>query len=173
MATAEWYARVKKLVLSCKFGNNLDAFILNQFVMGLPDKIFEQMCKEDERLTVGEALRKAMIFETKLAAKSGEGGVSTVNYIKQRGSKGESRNNKNFRQNNNRGSNNKRNKEKKRNTAFGNFTHPMNADTKTAHATFCSVSMDSNVSKMYSLSVAIDGLRLKQCVTLARRCLSW
>lgn len=50
-SVAEWYARVKRLALSCKFGDSLDAFVLQQFVMGLPDKIFERICQEDENLT--------------------------------------------------------------------------------------------------------------------------
>ena len=62
---AAWYARVKTLALNCKFGANLDAFVLNQFIMGLPNFIFKRLCEEDESLTIQMALRKAMIMETK------------------------------------------------------------------------------------------------------------
>lgn len=78
---AEWYARVKTLALNCKFGANLDAFVLNQFVMGLPHFIFERLCEEDESLTVQVALKKAMIMETKSIAKEAEREQSSVNLV--------------------------------------------------------------------------------------------
>lgn len=80
-SVAEWYARVKTLALNCKFGAHLDAFILNQFVMGLPNFMFERLCEEDETLTVQSALRKAMILETKNMAKVAERDQSSVNFV--------------------------------------------------------------------------------------------
>ncbi|XP_061388453.1 uncharacterized protein K02A2.6-like, partial [Musca vetustissima] len=80
-SVAEWYARVKTLALNCKFGVSLDAFVLNQFVMGLPNFIFERLCEEDETLTVQSALRKAMILETKHMAKAEEKSQCTVNLV--------------------------------------------------------------------------------------------
>lgn len=47
---SEWYAKVKTLALKCKFQHNLDAFILNKFIAGLPERIFEKLCEEDETL---------------------------------------------------------------------------------------------------------------------------
>lgn len=66
---AEWHARVKKLALSCKFGDSLNAFVLDRFIMGINNKIFERLCEEDEKITIDEALRKALIMEMKLLAK--------------------------------------------------------------------------------------------------------
>ncbi|XP_067644149.1 uncharacterized protein [Eurosta solidaginis] len=67
---AMWFARVKKLALNCKFGPNLDAFVLDKFIVGLPNEIFERICEEDEKLTIEQALRKALIVETKLASRT-------------------------------------------------------------------------------------------------------
>ena len=77
---AEWYARVKTLALSCKFGVSLDAFVLNQFVLGLPNFMFERLCEEDESLTIQTALRKPMILETKNIIKGGKED-NAVNFV--------------------------------------------------------------------------------------------
>ncbi|XP_075150408.1 uncharacterized protein LOC142224514 [Haematobia irritans] len=76
---AEWYARVKRLALNCKFGDNLEAFVLNQFVVGLPETIFEKLCDEDESLTLQNALKRAMIVETRMSAKQYVS--DSVNYV--------------------------------------------------------------------------------------------
>ena len=80
-SVAAWYARVKTLALNCKFGANLDAFVLNQFIMGLPNFIFERLCEEDESLTIQMALRKAMIMETKNINKQTSKNEDAVNFI--------------------------------------------------------------------------------------------
>ncbi|XP_037930885.1 uncharacterized protein K02A2.6-like [Teleopsis dalmanni] len=76
---SEWYARVKKLALTCKFGENLSAFILDRFIMGIKNKIFERLCEEDENLTIEQALRKALIIELRLSEQKSYG--ENVNYI--------------------------------------------------------------------------------------------
>lgn len=48
---------------------NLDAIVLDKFVCGLSEKFFKRLCEEDEKLTPGEALRKALIAETKLTVR--------------------------------------------------------------------------------------------------------
>ena len=80
-SVAIWYARVKTLALNCKFGANLDAFVLNQFIMGLPSYIFERLCEEDEALTVQTALKKAMILETKKVSKLSHAEGNAVNFV--------------------------------------------------------------------------------------------
>ncbi|XP_036342908.1 uncharacterized protein K02A2.6-like, partial [Rhagoletis pomonella] len=103
---SEWYARTKKLALNCKFGTNLEAFLLDRFIMGLPDKIFEKLCEEDEKLKLDEALRKALIMEMKLSNKSEDN--TSVNYInkskagnkKMQNSKSSSNNSKSHKNNN-------------------------------------------------------------------------
>ena len=47
--------RVKGLALNCRFGNNFEAFVLNQFTIHLLSKPFERLCEENETLIVAEA----------------------------------------------------------------------------------------------------------------------
>lgn len=78
---AEWFAKIKLLALNCNFGDSLDAFVLDKFVVGLPDRIFERFCEETETLTLANALRKAMIFETKFLSQA-DALDSSVNFVK-------------------------------------------------------------------------------------------
>lgn len=82
---AAWYGRVKQLALNCNFGDSLDAFILDKFIIELPSKIFDKLCEETETLTHANALKKAMIMEVKCAAKSPAD--NNVNFIKPHGRK--------------------------------------------------------------------------------------
>lgn len=79
---SQWFAKVKKLALNCKFGSNLDAFVLDKFVMGLPNKIYERICEEDENLTLSDALKKALIMESKISSREDNTCDVSVNYIK-------------------------------------------------------------------------------------------
>lgn len=79
---SEWYARVKQLSLNCKFGQQLEQFVLNQFIMGLPERMFEKICEEDETITSETALRKALIWETKYSTNN-EQQVHLVKYNSQ------------------------------------------------------------------------------------------
>ncbi|XP_037805897.1 uncharacterized protein K02A2.6-like [Lucilia sericata] len=65
-SVAVWYARLKKLAMECKFGSQLQQFVLNKFVTGCEGKIFERLCEEDEGLTLEVALKKALTIEAKL-----------------------------------------------------------------------------------------------------------
>lgn len=76
-----WFTRVKKLAGKCKFGTNLDAVVLDKFVCGLPGIIFERLCEEDEKLTAANALKKALIVESKLTVKA-KGTECEVNFVK-------------------------------------------------------------------------------------------
>ncbi|KAL7723816.1 hypothetical protein ACLKA6_016278 [Drosophila palustris] len=69
-SVAAWYARVKQLAMSCNFGAHLNAMALDKFVVGLQPRIFDKMCEEDETLTLEQALRKALIMESKIATKT-------------------------------------------------------------------------------------------------------
>ena len=79
---AKWNARVKKLALSCKFGDNLNAFVLDRFTMGINNKIFERLCEEDEKILLDEALREALIIETKLCSKEDDSHNMQVGNVK-------------------------------------------------------------------------------------------
>lgn len=70
-SVTNWYARVKHLALKCKF-NNLDEAVRDKFIVGLSmeEKMFEKLCEEDEKLTLADALKKALIHESKLKGKT-------------------------------------------------------------------------------------------------------
>lgn len=61
-----WYARVKRLAIHCKFGANLEPFCVDKFVCGMSGKLFERLCEEDEKITLAEALKKALLAETRI-----------------------------------------------------------------------------------------------------------
>jgi len=63
---SDWYAKTKNLALNCKFGEHLNSFILDRFIVGLPENIFEKFFEEDETLALEKALQKALILETKV-----------------------------------------------------------------------------------------------------------
>lgn len=107
---AAWYARLKDLALTCKFGANLDVFVLNKFVTGSTGKLFEKLCEDDERLTLEEALKKAMIFETKMSphqqqqrANTVSGSFDRVQFVSRK--RGKPHGNKHAEANDNNGSN--------------------------------------------------------------------
>jgi len=66
-SVATWFARVKKLALNCTFGQHLEAFVLDKFIVGMSNELFERFCKEDGSISLDAALRKALLYETKLA----------------------------------------------------------------------------------------------------------
>ncbi|XP_017469325.1 PREDICTED: uncharacterized protein K02A2.6-like [Rhagoletis zephyria] len=90
---AAWFARVKKLAKDCKFGGQLNAFVLNKFVNGFEGKIFEKLCEEEENLTLEQALRKAMVAETKMHVQRNE---SEVNFVSRRNQKSFNKSNANM-----------------------------------------------------------------------------
>jgi len=69
-SVAAWFARVKKLALSCTFGQHLEAFVLDKFIVGMSNELFERFCEEDGSISLDAALRKALLYETKLATKT-------------------------------------------------------------------------------------------------------
>ncbi|KAJ6634613.1 hypothetical protein Bhyg_13188 [Pseudolycoriella hygida] len=110
-SVSSWYARIKQLALQCKYGANLDVMVMDKFITQLPEKIFMKLCEEDEKLTLPVALKKALIFETKFAMRTGVTDLE-VNLVRsQRGALyHKSNNNNNNRNNNNANSNNRNNR---------------------------------------------------------------
>lgn len=80
-SVTSWFARVKKLAMSCKF-EALEEIVRDKFVTGLAthEKIFDRLCEETAKLTSTDALKKAMVLETKFKAND-----QTVNFIKKTG----------------------------------------------------------------------------------------
>lgn len=106
---AAWFARVKKLSLQCKFGTALENIVLDKFIVELPQKIFERLCEETENLSLNDAFRKALIFESKFSVQSTI--PSEVNFVQQRGNKYNNKKQKNYGTSK---SNNNNNNDKKR-----------------------------------------------------------
>ncbi|XP_052861106.1 uncharacterized protein LOC128268125 [Anopheles cruzii] len=53
----QWYGRLKKLSVDCKFGNNLEAVLLDKFITGLrPGQVLDRLCEENESLRLEQAL---------------------------------------------------------------------------------------------------------------------
>lgn len=76
-----WYARIKKLAFQCKFGAELEVMVKDKFITQLPEKVFIRICEENEKLTLQEALKKALMFETKFAVRN-ESTDSDVNFMR-------------------------------------------------------------------------------------------
>lgn len=57
----QWYGRLKKLSVDCKFGENLEAILLDKFVTGLRSgQIMDRLCEENESLKLEQALELAV-----------------------------------------------------------------------------------------------------------------
>lgn len=78
-----WFARVKKFAMNCGF-EALDEVIRDKFVIGMAgeEKIFDKLCEEGVKLTSGDALKKAMIAETKIKANASVNLVRKTTYSK-------------------------------------------------------------------------------------------
>lgn len=80
---SQWYGRIKRLAAKCEFGSHFDIMVLDQFVISLPNKIFDRICEERSNITLHDALTKAMIMESKLSTSQvGSSADSSVNFVK-------------------------------------------------------------------------------------------
>lgn len=61
---SDWYIRLKLLANSCQFGNEADHFVLDKFVIGLGDDLFERMCMENGYLSLEQSIELASQIET-------------------------------------------------------------------------------------------------------------
>ncbi|XP_053675811.1 uncharacterized protein LOC128726054 [Anopheles nili] len=53
----QWYGRLKKLSVDCKFGSNLEPILLDKFITGLrPGQVLDRLCEENETLRLEQAL---------------------------------------------------------------------------------------------------------------------
>ncbi|XP_063700309.1 uncharacterized protein LOC134830683 [Culicoides brevitarsis] len=65
---SQWYVKVKKLSVDCRFGATLESVLLDKFVTGLrPGPILDRLCEENESVTLKEALEIAVNKESALA----------------------------------------------------------------------------------------------------------
>lgn len=63
---ANWFARLKKLSVDCKFGDRFDNILLDRFITGLRQSaILDRLCEEDEdKLTLQHAVDVAVTKES-------------------------------------------------------------------------------------------------------------
>lgn len=62
-----WFARVKKLSIDCRFGGDLESILLDRFISGLkPSSILDRLCEEDETLKLEDAIAIATNRESSL-----------------------------------------------------------------------------------------------------------
>lgn len=62
-----YYGRLKKLSVDCKFGEFLEAVLLDKFITGLrPGQVLDRLCEENETLTLQQAVDIAMNKECAL-----------------------------------------------------------------------------------------------------------
>lgn len=53
----QWYGRLKRLSVDCKFCGNLEAVLLDKFITGLrPGQVLDRLCEESETLKLEQAL---------------------------------------------------------------------------------------------------------------------
>lgn len=63
---SNWFARIKKLSVDCKFGDRFDDILLDRFISGLRSSpILDRLCEEDEdKLTLQNAVEIAITKES-------------------------------------------------------------------------------------------------------------
>lgn len=75
-----FYGRLKKLSVDCKFGDNLEAVLLDKFITGLcSGQVLDRLCEENEELTLQRALDIATNKECALKEVRGSGNKSYYN----------------------------------------------------------------------------------------------
>lgn len=95
-----WFARIKKLSIDCRFGAELESILLDRFISGLkPSPILDRLCEEDETLTLEEAVAMANNKESSLKDSAGAGGnnqrPSDNSRVRNRSAEGRGRTNQN------------------------------------------------------------------------------
>ena len=56
-----WYGRIKSLSVDCKFGDHLEAILLDKFITGLKNgQVLDRLCEENEEITLQKAVDIAM-----------------------------------------------------------------------------------------------------------------
>ena len=62
-----WYGRLKRLSVDCKFGDNLESILLDKFVTGLTNTtLLDRLCEENETIELTQALDIAVNKECSL-----------------------------------------------------------------------------------------------------------
>lgn len=89
-----WFARIKKLSIDCRFGADLESILLDRFISGLkPSPILDRLCEEDETLKLEDAVAIATNKESSLKDSAVAGGTNQRQSDNNRDNRG--RNNQN------------------------------------------------------------------------------
>lgn len=73
-SVTSWFARIKKLSIDCKFGEQFDDILLDRFISGLrPSAVLDRVCEEEvESLTLQGALEIAANKESSVKENTGD-----------------------------------------------------------------------------------------------------
>lgn len=70
-----WFARIKKLSIDCRFGGDLESILLDRFISGLKSSpILDRLCEENETLKLEDAVAIATNKESSLKDSAVAGG---------------------------------------------------------------------------------------------------
>lgn len=62
---SQWFARLKKLSIDCRFGNRFEAVLLDRFICGLRSSaILDRLCEAEKKLTLQQAIEIAINRES-------------------------------------------------------------------------------------------------------------
>lgn len=68
----KWYGRIKSLSVDCKFGEHLEAILLDKFITGLRNgQVQDRLCEESEDITLQKAVDIAMNKECSIMEGNG------------------------------------------------------------------------------------------------------
>lgn len=84
---ANWFARIKKLSIDCKFGEQFDDILLDRFISGMkPSAVLDRLCEEEvDSLTLQGALEIATNRESVVKENSTEQAEEESSGSKRRG----------------------------------------------------------------------------------------
>lgn len=63
-SVTDWYQRIKRLAQPCRFGNDHNKFLLEVFISGLDDSLFDRLLNENCDLTFDIAIDVITKYET-------------------------------------------------------------------------------------------------------------
>ena len=74
----DWLVRLRAKAATCKFGNRLDALLVDKFITGQSGRVFKRLCEEDD-VTLKKATEIAIRYESSSTIASSD---ETVLYVK-------------------------------------------------------------------------------------------
>lgn len=59
----DWLVRIRALASNCRFGDRLEAILLDKFVVGQSGRSFARLCEEEETITLKKAMELSMKYD--------------------------------------------------------------------------------------------------------------